>query len=74
MKIIQAPFTEEQVQAINQYQQEGQFHPFTCGSGKRTDENHKYGEGILVATTEGLKCPFCDYKQNWAYDFTEWFS
>jgi len=63
-KIIEAPFTDEQVEAINLYQKNGVFHPYTCG-GNRTDGKHLDGEGILVATKEGLKCPYCDYTQNW---------
>jgi hypothetical protein len=42
-------------------------HPFTCGSGNRTDENHLDGEGVLVATENGWICPFCSYTQNYAF-------
>ena len=74
--MTQAPWTPEQVEALNKWQREGPFHPFTCG-GDRGDEAHrKYAEqnndpdfGLLVATPEGWKCPVCDYKQDWAHDF-----
>ncbi len=69
MNQVHAPWTQEQVDALNRYQQEGKFHPFTCGSGRRTDEHHLDGEGILVATPQGWKCPYCDYKQDWALEF-----
>jgi uncharacterized radical SAM superfamily Fe-S cluster-containing enzyme len=66
---VKAKFTQKQVDNINRYQREGRFHPFTCGSGNRTDEKHLDGEGILVATEDGLHCPYCDYRQNWVHDF-----
>jgi hypothetical protein len=61
-------FTPDEVKSLNEYQQAGAFHPFTCG-GDRTDENHLDGEGLLVATEDGWICPYCDYKQGWAHDF-----
>jgi hypothetical protein len=62
----EAPWTEEEVQKLNEFQKDGRFHPFTCG-GDRKDRYHLDGEGILVATTQGWMCPFCDYKQNWCH-------
>lgn len=61
-----APFTQEMVDSFNAFQESGCFHPFTCG-GNRTDEKHLDGEGRLEATLAGLRCPYCDYKQNWAW-------
>lgn len=58
-------FTPEQVKSLNEYQQAGVMHPFTCGG----DAKHLDGEGILVATEDGWICPYCDYKQNWAHGF-----
>ena len=66
---MQAPFNEEQIKSINEFQQSGAFHPFTCGSGRRTDADHTDGEGLLVATADGMICPFCDYRQDWVHDF-----
>ena len=66
--MIKAPFTPEQVEALNHWQHSGKIHPFTCG-GNRTDELHLDGQGVLVATREGWVCPYCDYKQDWAHDF-----
>jgi hypothetical protein len=62
-------FTPEQVKCLNLYQKEGRMHPFTCGSGNRTDEHHLDGEGVLVATEEGWKCPYCPYVQDWAHNW-----
>jgi len=61
-----APWTPEQVEALNKFQHSGRFHPFTCG--KRSDHNNN---DILVATPAGWVCPYpgCDYTQGWAHDF-----
>jgi hypothetical protein len=61
-QIIVPPWTEEEVEALNQYQKRGLFHPFTCGRG------HNIGrEAILLATTNGWVCLFCDYTLDWAH-------
>ena len=59
---ITAPFTARQVEILNQYQQSGVFHPFTCGN-----REHK-GDDVLVAKEDGWHCPTCDYTQNWAHE------
>ena len=48
MSEIKAPFTPEQVAALNRFQQDENGHPFTCANGR--DEKHLDGEGVLVAT------------------------
>ena len=58
---IHAPFTPEQVAALNEYQEGGYMHPFTCGTDKCRE--------TLVATEAGWVCPACDYTQNWAHSF-----
>lgn len=75
MARLDAPWTPEQVAALNRWQTAGCVHPFTCGND-RTDEAHKtyaanVGEapGMLIATTEGWLCGACDYRQTWAHDF-----
>jgi len=65
---VHAPWTTEQVAALNRFQQNGDFHPFTCG-GNRQDEFHLDGEGVLLATENGWVCPYCDYTQDWALAF-----
>jgi hypothetical protein len=55
---ITAPWTPEQVEALNAYQQLGMFHPFTCGTQSTS----------LVATEAGWICPCCTYKQDWAWE------
>lgn len=72
----QAPWTPQQVLALNRWQEAGTVHPFTCGSGDRMDfahvayANRNGGDfGQLVATARGWICPACSYTQDWAHDF-----
>ena len=69
---ITAPFTDEQVDALNKYQQSGLFHPFTCCSPEKIKECTRASgesEGLLIATNEGWICPCGKYKQDWAHSF-----
>jgi hypothetical protein len=61
---ITAPFTPNQVVALNAWQSAGYVHPFTCGN--RTDGAHLL-DGVLIATVRGWICLFCDYEQDWAH-------
>lgn len=62
---IFAPFTQQQIEDLWEYQQFGYFHPFTCG---KRDE-HPDQDDILIPTQGGWICPSCDYEQNWAHSF-----
>jgi hypothetical protein len=64
MKESRAPWTEEQVESLNEFQESGVFHPFTCGTeGCRQD---------LVAASDGWHCSKCGlHRQDWAH---EWMS
>lgn len=71
MDAIVAPWSERQVQALNEFQHSGLWHPFTCG--RRSEHPGQWphqDEGILTATAQGWVCPVqeCEYTQNWAYD------
>lgn len=58
---VRAPWSDEQVSAINRYQTQGVFHPFTCRNCR---------DGELVAARDGLNCPKCqDSYQDWCFDF-----
>lgn len=62
---INAPWSDEQVKGLNQYQQQGRGHPFT-------GERHSDGsECILVATNQGWVTCCGDGRviQTWAWDF-----
>ena len=58
---VKALFTDEQIKSMNEFQQAGVMHPFTCGKCSND----------LVATKEGWICPTegCDYTQNWCHSF-----
>lgn len=58
---INAPFTAEQVDALNAYQRASYAHPFTCAG-------HDTGDRTLFATRDGWICPHCNYRQRWASD------
>lgn len=64
-----APFTPEQVVALNDYQRARRFHPFTCGNNRGTHPFYDGDKGVLVATVRGWICMFCDYTQDWAHPF-----
>jgi hypothetical protein len=66
MNKIEAPWTAQQVLALNHWQHRGDVHPFTCGN--RDDHPPDNGErGRLLATENGWVCPLCDYTQTWAF-------
>jgi hypothetical protein len=63
-----APWTPEQVHALNDFQCNPMFHPFTCLNQGSAD--HYQGEhAVLVATKNGWICTYCGYTQNWAHPF-----
>jgi len=59
--MTQAPFDPDQVASINAFQKAGVMHSFTCG----TD----LCGASLVAEERGLKCPKCEYTQDWVHAF-----
>jgi hypothetical protein len=60
---VVAPFTEDQVNSLNDYQTIGPYHPFTCGN----DNCHHI---TLIATRDGWECPNCHkWRQNWCHPF-----
>ena len=76
MNLIQvgAPFNEEQIEIINQYQKRGTFHSLNCcgghsGEQKGCERVEGKSEGVLVAKKHGLVCPCGMYTQTWAYNF-----
>lgn len=59
VKTIWAPFSAAQVDALNKYQQNQFFVPYTCIQ-HHPDESPK-----LIATREGWKCDECGITQLW---------
>lgn len=59
MKLL-APWTKEQVDALQRWQECDAVHPFTCGQDGR----------VLTPTPDGWVCPRegCSYTQNWAHE------
>lgn len=60
---MKAPWTPEQIASLNDFQDSGCFHPYTCFDGHD-----------LVATESGWTCPACEaegkkYHQDWCMDF-----
>lgn len=65
---IYAPFTDEQVQKLNEFQKSRKMHPYTC-MGEFCDRSKTENEGILIATNQGWICPCGQYTQNDAPNF-----
>lgn len=66
--MIEAPWTDEQVERLNAHQRDRRFHPYTCGNRGGHPFEPEYGDhGVLRATREGWVCPYCDYTQKWAH-------
>lgn len=61
IKLIKAPFTEEQVHKLNLRQYDAMKHPYTCP----LQGDAHYQEGVLVAYEDGWRCPHCGYRQDW---------
>jgi len=59
--MIRAPFTPKQVEVLNEFQNSGVIHPFTCAECGRD----------LLATEQGWICStlICRYTQDWAHAF-----
>jgi len=55
----QAPFEDWECTNINEFQLSGHMHPFTCPRDR----------SVLVAVPAGMRCPACDYEQDWVHDF-----
>lgn len=56
------PYTSAEVKSINGFQESRVFHPFTC-----PNDAHDPDEVILEATKAGMRCPKCEYTQDWVW-------
>ena len=57
---IKAPWTAEQVEALNAYQRLGYVHEFTCPNSHESK--------TLIAAPDGWHCLRCGYTQDWAHE------
>jgi hypothetical protein len=65
-------FTPDQVVTLMKHQLEGHMHPYTCGNrGSKRHREILGDRGVLIPTTKGWICPFCDYTQDWAHGITK---
>ncbi len=66
MSTVQAPWSEEQVAGLLDWQRCPWVHPFTCGNDCRVDGD----ASVLVPSKDGWDCEVChDWKQDWCLDF-----
>lgn len=64
-----APWTLEQVDALNAWQARGDLHPFTCPADGNYGSTPHSDRRVLLATETGWVCEMCPYTQRWAHDF-----
>lgn len=62
-RITKAPWTAEEVAALNCFQKIAPWHPFTC------DGLSGECRAVLYATQDGWRCCRCSYLQDWAWEF-----
>lgn len=66
MTTIHAPFSPAQVEALNRFQKDGRYHPFTCPG---EDAECRMDQRELIATPAGWICVCGAYKQSWAHSW-----
>jgi hypothetical protein len=59
-----AGWTNAEAASVQEYQESGAFHPYTCGGGGGPCSGVN-----MRADTAGLHCPICGRLQTWAHDF-----
>jgi hypothetical protein len=58
METVNAPWTEEQMKILDDWQFNVQNHPYTCLEGH-----------TLYVSRDGFVCPICEYTQDWCYAY-----
>jgi hypothetical protein len=64
---IAAPWSDEQVIKLNDYQQCGWVHGYTCVNRGNPSHFGTGSEGLLEARNDGWHCDVCGYHQTWAH-------
>ena len=57
--LLYAPWTDEQVEALQKWQEDDTKHPYTCVCGES-----------LAPYNSGWKCEYCGHTQNWCWNFS----
>lgn len=57
--------TKEDIDILNQHQNSGRFHPYTCCSYNGCERDKQPNWGQLIATEDGWVCPCGNYKQEY---------
>lgn len=66
--VTRAPWTPEFVERMREHQTRDDLHGYTCGN--RGDGNHA-NDGLLVPSTDGWRCLYCPYTQDWAHSMSD---
>jgi len=56
IKLLYAPWTDEQVKKLEERQANEMMHPYNCICGEE-----------LIPTNDGWICPVCGYQQKWCH-------
>ena len=67
LDVWRAPWTDEQIELLQSWQDSEVVHPYTCGNCDPPLRD----EEPLVPTPQGWVCPHCDYTQDWALEIPE---
>lgn len=73
LKRPRAPWTDEEVKRLNQFQASPETFALKCDCYRDDEAHQTYAEqhggvpGQLIAVQEGWHCPVCSYKQDWAH-------
>jgi len=55
--VMDAPWSDEVVEALNWWQRSEFVHPYTCACGE-----------VMIPTKEGFVCRKCPHKQDWCME------
>ena len=57
--MLTAPWTDEQVETLQKWQEDDTKHPYTCICGES-----------LTPYNSGWKCEYCGHTQDWCWNFS----
>lgn len=70
MKKSEKIWSKKTVDILNEHQQDGMYHPYTCNRGfpeceVNVEPRDWSKDGVLIATETGWVCPCGKYRQDW---------